>query len=171
MIPPSILEEHFCNARITGAVFGSEGVPLWHGHTKRRATKAQMAALRARYGACGGCGADVWICDGHHRQPVSQGGRTDIDNLMLLCWSCHQKVHRHGWREVPDGRGLYTIAPPERIRYGPARAPDLPPAHGPPDGRPTGPPTKKSVRRTPEARAGPDRTSSDHTEPLFMVES
>ncbi|MYF42462.1 MAG: DUF222 domain-containing protein, partial [Acidimicrobiaceae bacterium] len=132
VIPESVLEEHFCNSAIKGVVFSSEGVPLWHGHTKRRATKAQMNALRARYGACGGCGADMWICDGHHVEPVSRGGRTDIDNMMLLCWACHQKVHHHGWREVPDGRGLYTIEPPERIRHGPARAPDPPPANGPP---------------------------------------
>ena len=132
VIPQSVLEEHFCNAAIKGVVFSSEGVPLWHGHTKRRPTKAQMNALRARYGACGGCGADMWICDGHHVEPVSRGGRTDIDNMMLLCWACHQKVHHHGWREVLDGRGLYTIEPPERIRHGPARAPDPPPANGPP---------------------------------------
>ena len=136
VIPPSVLEEHFCNARIKGVVFSSEGIPLWHGHAKRRATKAQMNALRALYGACGGCGADMWICDGHHREPVSQGGRTDVDNMMLLCWACHQKVHHHGWREVPDGRGLYTIAPPERIRHGPAHAPDPPPVRGSPHQRP-----------------------------------
>ena len=136
VIPPSALEEHFCNARIKGVVFSSEGMPLWHGHAKRRSTKAQMNALRALYGACGGCGADMWICDGHHREPVSQGGRTDIDNMMLLCWVCHQKVHHHGWREVPDGRGLYTIAPPERIRHGPAHAPDPPPVHGSPHQHP-----------------------------------
>ena len=127
VIPRSVLEEHFCNARITGVVFNSEGMPLWHGHAKRRATKAQMSALRARYGGCGGCGANMWICDGHHVEPVSRGGRTDIDNMMLLCWACHQKVHHHGWREVPDGRGLYTIAPPERIRHGPSHGPDPPP--------------------------------------------
>ena len=130
VIPQSVLEEHFCNARINGVVFSSEGMPLWHGHAKRRATKAQMSALRARYGACGGCRANMWICDGHHVEPVSRGGRTDIDNMMLLCWACHQKVHHHGWREVPDGRGLYTIAPPERIRHGPLHGPDPPPVVG-----------------------------------------
>ena len=130
-IPQSVLEEHFCNARIRGVVFSGEGVPLWHGHAKRLATKAQMNALRARYGACGGCGADMWICQGHHIEAVSQGGPTNIDNMMLACWACHQKIHHHGWREVPDGRGLYTIAPPERTRHGPAHAPDPPPAHGP----------------------------------------
>ena len=61
-------------------VFSSEGVPLWHGHAKRLATKAQMNALRARYGACGGCGADMWVCQGHHVEAVSAGGLTNIDN-------------------------------------------------------------------------------------------
>ena len=131
VIPQSVLEEHFCNAAVKGVVFSHKGVPLWHGHTKRLATKAQMNALRARYGGCGGCDANMWICDGHHVEPVSRGGRTDIDNMMLLCWACHQKVHHHGWREVPDGRGLYTIEPPKRIRYGPARAPDPPPPLAP----------------------------------------
>ena len=126
VIPQSVLEEYFCNARIKGVVFSGEGVPLWHGHAKRVATKAQMNALRARYGACGGCGTDMWICQGHHIEPVSAGGPTNIDNMMLLCWACHQKVHHDGWRAVPDGRGLYTIAPPERIRHGPAHAPDPP---------------------------------------------
>ena len=80
VIPRSVLEECFCNARIRGVVFSHAGVPLWHGRTKRLATAAQMSALRALYGACGGCGADMWICDGHHIEPVSRGGRTDIDN-------------------------------------------------------------------------------------------
>ena len=173
VIPQSVLEEHFCNASIRGVVFSSQGVPLWHGHTKRLATKAQMNALRARYGACGGCGADMWICDGHHIRPVSEGGPTNIDNMMLLCWVCHQKVHHHRWRVVPDGRGLYTIAPPEQIRYGPAHAPDPPPPQGP------SPDRLRSVDRT---RAGPsarpaasgDQTRSARREapdaaPLFTL--
>ena len=169
-IPRSVLEEHFCNARIKGVVFSSEGVPLWHGHAKRFATKAQMNALRALYGACGGCGADMWICNGHHVEPASEGGPTNIDNMVLLCWSCHQKVHHHGWQVVPDGRGLYTIAPPVRIRYGPAHAPDRPPVHGPRDGPPVRPPSAKADRPSPAARAGPDRSSSDHADPLFTVD-
>ena len=58
VIPQSVFEEHFCNARITGVVFSSEGVPLWHGHAKRLATKAQMNAvagpLRGLRGLWGG---------------------------------------------------------------------------------------------------------------------
>ena len=172
VIPQSVLEEHFCNARITGVVFSSEGVPLWHGHTKRVATKAQMNALRARYGACGGCGADMWICDGHHIEPVSRGGPTNIDNMMLLCWWCHQKVHHHGWREVPDGRGLYTIAPPERIRHGPAHAPDPPPVHGPPSRHgPGGAGHGRTEQAEPRGSSSmaPNPPSLLQTEPLFTV--
>ena len=169
VIPQSVLEEHFCNARIKGVVFSREGVPLWHGHTKRVATKAQMSALRARYGGCGGCGADMWICQGHHIKPVSQGGPTNIDNMMLLCWACHQKVHHHGWRVAPDGRGLHTVAPPERIRYGPAHAPDPPPTDRPRRSRGS---TRRA--RTPHARPAADRANQTRNpsaraqpEPLF----
>jgi hypothetical protein len=131
VIPPNVLEEHFCNARIVGVVYSSKGVPLWRGPALPRPTKAQMDALIARYGACGGCGEHYAVCQAHHIRPRSQGGPTDIDNLMLLCWGCHDKVHHHGWRVVPSG-DLHTIAPPDRVRYGPARAPDPPPIHGPP---------------------------------------
>ncbi len=132
-IPQTVFEEHMCNSRYRGAVFNSKGIPLWQGHATSSVTDAQKAALTALYGACGGCGAHHGLCDGHHIDPVSRGGPTDIENLMLLCWECHRNVHRHGWRVVPDGRGLYTIEPPDRIRYGPARSPDLPAA---PDSEP-----------------------------------
>ena len=125
-IPRSVFEEHMCNAEITGVAFSHKGVPLWQGPTKRTATPAQMTALRAKYGGCGGCGAHVALCQAHHIKPVSQGGATDITNMMLLCWGCHRKVHHHDWRVVSTG-DTYTIEPPERIRYGPAR----PPAHRP----------------------------------------
>ena len=173
VIPPSVLEEYFCNARIKGVVFSHEGLPLWLSHAKRLATKAQVSALRALYGACGGCGADMWVCQGHHIRPVSQGGPTNIDNMMLLCWACHQKVHHHRWRVVPDGRGLYTIAPPERIRYGPAHAPDPLPAHGPPPPRNTARhPGAGSIARAAPDRADPAGSPSaeaQQPEPLFTL--
>ena len=181
VIPPSVLEEYFCDARIKGVVFSGEGVPLWHGHAKRLATKAQMNALRARYGACGGCGVDMWICQGHHIEPVSEGGATNIDNMMLVCWACHQKIHHHRWRVVPDGRGLYTIAPPERIRHGPAHAPDPPPIHGDPPPRATRnraagsavrPSGEGSEAKAPANRVDPARGPSAQAcqpEPLFTL--
>ncbi len=157
VIPPSVLEEHFCNARIVGIVYSSKGVPLWRGPALPRPTKAQMDALIARYGECPGCGEHYAVCQAHHIRPRSQGGPTDIDNLMLLCWGCHDKVHHHGWRVVPSG-DLHTIAPPERVRYGPARAPGPPPINGPPHSR---------RRRGPPR--GQSQTDDLAVEPLFAI--
>ena len=149
VIPPSVLEEHFCNARIVGVVYSGKGVPLWRGPALPRPTKAQMDALIARYGGCGGCREHYAVCQAHHIRPRSQGGPTDIDNLMLLCWGCHDKVHHHGWRVVPSG-DLHTIEPPERIRHGPAYGPDPPAPHRPRRSRsPSGSPA--ATANTPKA--------------------
>ena len=129
-IPPSVLEKHFCNSPLVGVVYNSKGVPLWRGTTQPRPTKAQIETLIGLYGSCAGCGAHADACQAHHIVPRSRGGPHNIDNLMLLCWFCHDKVHHHGWRVVPNGE-LHTIEPPQHIRHGPARTPD-PPGHDPP---------------------------------------
>ena len=166
-IPQSVLDEHMSNAKITGIVFSDKGVPLWQGHTKQVATDAQKRALTALYGGCGGCGERPVLCQAHHIRPVSQGGPTDITNMMLICWSCHQKVHRHGWRAVRDGRGLYTIEPPDRVHYGPALAPDLLPGHAPdslsvPSHERPGTANMDDTARSepPEAHAGPSGSAA-----------
>lgn len=145
-IPQSVLDEHMCNSRITGIVFSDKGVPLWHGHTKTIATEAQFRALIAKYGGCAGCDAPPLLCQAHHIRPVSQGGATDITNMIPLCWHCHEKVHHHGWKVISDGRGLRTIEPPDRIHHGPAHAPGVPQAHSPPR------------RNEARPRAGPSRS-------------
>ena len=32
----------------------------------------------------------------HHIQPISEGGTHDESNLMSLCVSCHERIHRRG---------------------------------------------------------------------------
>ncbi|MCY3618207.1 MAG: hypothetical protein OXG66_11070, partial [Acidimicrobiaceae bacterium] len=81
-------------------------------------------------------------------------------------------IHHHGWREVPDGRGLYTIVPPERIRHGPARAPDPPPGHRPSPPRAAmppgaGPASTAAPDRAGQAGSSPARAQSP--EPLFTL--
>ena len=124
-LPQSVLEELACNARFTGIVYDRRGRPIWRAHSVRRATKAQRQLLIARDGGCFACGAHPDICDAHHVRPVSQGGATSLDNMVLACWSCHNKIHHFGWQihGPPDRRSLH---PPEAATYGPAHAPDSP---------------------------------------------
>ncbi len=129
-LPASVLEELMCNCAVTGLIYNTEGVPLWRGQTKRRATPGQMRALIAKYGGCFHCGAHPAMCQAHHIKPWWLGGPTDISNLVLACWNCHQRIHHHGW-QIRTHLGQHTLHPPDPVVYGPAHAADPPPTPEP----------------------------------------
>ena len=81
--------------------------------------------LIARDGGCFACDARPDICDAHHVRPVSDGGPTSLDNMVLACWSCHNKIHYFGW-QIHGPPGKRTLHPPDPVTYGPARAPERP---------------------------------------------
>ena len=165
-LPAAVLEELMCNAAITGLIYDTEGVPLWRGQTRRRATEAQIKALIARYGGCFHCGAHPAMCQAHHIKPWSQGGSTDITNMVLACWNCHQRIHHHGWR-ITTRDGKRVLEPPERTHYGPARGPDPPNHHRPP--RPASPPPPPAVQ-PPGALQEPRPRGHSHTiEPTLFT--
>ena len=120
-LPASVLEELMCNCAVTGLVYDTEGVPLWRGKTKRRATPGQMRALIAKYGGCFHCGAHPAMCQAHHIKPWWQGGPTDITNMVLACWNCHQRIHHHNW-QIRTHRGHHTLHPPGPPNHRPAPA-------------------------------------------------
>ena len=122
-LPPTVLEEINCNARLKGAIYDTKGALLWQGYSRRFVTQTQMDALIARYGGCFHCKAHPDMCQAHHIEPVSQGGPTNIDNMVPICWDCHQKVHHYGW-QIHTRDGQHTLHPPNRVHYGPALAPE-----------------------------------------------
>ena len=129
-LPPSVLEELACGARFTGVIYDRSGRAIWRAQPVRRATKAQRQLLIARDGGCFACGADPGICDVHHVKPVSQGGPTRLDNLVLACWQHHTAVHHFGW-QIHGPPGNRTLHPPDPVNHGPAHAPERPMAHRP----------------------------------------
>ena len=103
-LPSSVVERLACGSSWFGLVLSSKGVPMWKGRNVRRATGSQFQALLALYGGCAGCGEpDKLKIQAHHMDPFALGGCTDLDNLLPLCWGCHDKVHEHGWQIT--GRG------------------------------------------------------------------
>ena len=127
-LPESVLEELMDNAAVTGVIWDTNGTPLWQGQAKRTATAAQRKALIARYGGCFHCGAHPAMCDVHHIRPVSQGGPTNIDNMVLVCWTDHQNIHRRRWK-IYTRNGQHTLHPPNRTHHGPAHSPEQPILH------------------------------------------
>ena len=124
-LPRSVLEELACNARFTGVVYDTRGRPIWRAHSVRCATEAQRQMLIARDGGCFACGAHPDVCQAHHVTPVSQGGATSIDNMVLACWGCHNKIHYFNW-QIHGPPGQRTLHPPDSVTYGTAHAPEQP---------------------------------------------
>ena len=171
-LPHAVFEEISCNARLKGAVYDTKGALLWQGYSKRVATEAQLSALIARYGGCFHCKAHPDMCQAHHIEPVSRGGPTNIDNMVLICWDCHQSVHHRGW-QIHTLNGQHTLHPPDRTNYGPARAPEQPILHAPDTENSLDPPIRPGPRFQPPPPRYPaprrpniERTSSTPPERL-----
>ncbi|WHU46023.1 DUF222 domain-containing protein [Gordonia sp. L191] len=86
-----------CDTTITKIMLDPNGVPLSVGQEKRFFTPGQRKALLVRDRGCIKCGAHAGRCQAHHVHHWADGGPTDLDNGCLLCTSCHDDVHHHGW--------------------------------------------------------------------------
>ena len=112
-VPPEVLQRIACDAQLTGLLF-SDGKPLRHGSTVRTATTKQWRALIARDRGCIGCGAEPSRCQAHHITPYARLRRTDIENLVLVCWRCHHNIHDHDW-QVVHRQGKPALEPPDPL--------------------------------------------------------
>lgn len=120
-VPSELARRLCCDAEVS-----VPGLDL--GRTQRVITPALRRALEARDGRCcamPGCDRRHGLA-GHHLVHRAHGGRTDLDNLVLLCAFHHRLVHEGGFTarrragvlEVRDPRGRL-------LRETPHRAPPL----------------------------------------------
>ncbi|MBG6095172.1 HNH endonuclease signature motif containing protein [Nocardioides luteus] len=97
-----------CNADLVPVVLGTNSEILDFGRTARLAHPIQHRALRLRDKCCQAedCDAPAAWTEAHHLKPWSEGGRTDLENMVLLCASDHRRIHdpNYGYERLPDGR-------------------------------------------------------------------
>ncbi|MCG7634682.1 HNH endonuclease [Gordonia McavH-238-E] len=84
------------------------------GRRKRSPNKALVQALFVRDRCCQmpGCGRTRHL-HAHHVRFWSAGGRTDPDNLILLCGSCHRSLHRGEFSITAHGKQRFTFHRPD----------------------------------------------------------
>ncbi len=108
-------------------VLGSDSEILDWGRRKRLFTPAQRLALAERDGGCAMCGLPPGMTKAHHiRWWARDAGPTDLDNGVLLCETCHHRIHDNGWEIQVDGRGVdgrVWFVPPSHVD--PGRVPRL----------------------------------------------
>jgi hypothetical protein len=79
---------------------------------------ARAAWARSR-GSCERCSQRGWL-HLHHRTPVAEGGKHSLENLRLLCSTCHGAVHRDhaAHRACEERRGGDALRPKETVFAG-----------------------------------------------------
>ncbi|MDF3285592.1 HNH endonuclease, partial [Gordonia sp. N1V] len=82
---------------------------------RKAVAPGQRKALLVRDRGCIKCGAHAGRCQGHHLHHWADGGPTDLDNGCLLCSSCHDDVHHHGWGIIMGFDRHPWLIPPASI--------------------------------------------------------
>jgi uncharacterized protein DUF222/HNH endonuclease len=114
-----------CNASIQPIVESADGSVVGVGRASREPSAWMIRQLRHRDRTCTfpGCG-NRRFTHAHHIRWWSRGGRTDLDNLALVCTFHHRLVHEHGWNleRAPDGEVRWFRPGGVRYRAGPLAA-------------------------------------------------
>jgi hypothetical protein len=106
-----------CDAGISRVITDPASIPLDVGRESRTVTAGQWAALVVRDRGCAfpGCTRPAEWCIAHHIVHWADGGRTDLDNLVLLCGYHHRVVHHGGWQVAIAADRRPQFLPPHWI--------------------------------------------------------
>ena len=123
-LPIETVQRLACDANTITVHVDHHGMPLNVGRAQRTATTHQRRALATMYATCAApsCEVNFEQCEPHHIKHWQHGGRTDLANLIPLCFSHHRAVHEGGWQialtprrnaEFTLPNGTKTVVPPK----------------------------------------------------------
>ncbi len=125
-IDPRTAQRLLCDARVQVVAEDHRGDVIGLGRTSREPPPWMLRQLRYRDRGCRfpGCGTGRFT-HAHHVVWWSRGGRTDLDNLLLVCSFHHRLVHEHGWSVTRAPDGVVGWFRPSGVRYraGPSPGP------------------------------------------------
>lgn len=112
------VERLLCNGRIRAVLEDGAGNAIGLGRTSREPPAWMIRQVRHRDRECRfpGCGARRFT-QAHHIVWWRDGGRTDLDNLLLICSFHHRLVHEYGWSVRRDVNGEVRWRRPDGTRY------------------------------------------------------
>jgi hypothetical protein len=99
-----------CDAAKVVMTHDADGSVLDVGRKSRTIPPALRRALVHRDRSCRFPGCGLKFCDAHHIEHWAEGGKTRLDNLLLLCRYHHRLVHEGGIRVklLPNGEPRFT---------------------------------------------------------------
>lgn len=115
-IPIPVIERKVCTGGIRLLVVNDDGDALYLGRSKRLFSPGQKKVLIARAGGrCEfpGCTTPAPFLEAHHARWFERdGGKTDVDNGVMLCSHHHHLIHaKHGRIEIRRWNGDLWFVP------------------------------------------------------------
>jgi len=147
-------------AKVTAAIVDADGKTVEMGCASRTANRHQRRAARAMYRTCchPGCDTPFTDCELHHVVHWEDGGRTELRNLIPLCFRHHHQIHEPGWNVTIDDRRTLTWHQPDgTIEVAPLRPLLTPPEPSTVDH----PPPRRTTRL---GQPPPDRAPPRHSD-------
>jgi hypothetical protein len=113
LIDTETVQRLACDATIVVAIDDDVGHTMYEGRARRFPSDAQRREVMRRDRHCRfpGC-ANVTFTNVHHIVAWKPGGRTDLDNLSLLCVFHHATVHKKGWTMTGNANAELTFSGP-----------------------------------------------------------
>jgi hypothetical protein len=111
-----------CDATVTRVLVDAKSAIVDVGRSQRVVPGATRCALNVRDKGCRwpGCDRTASWTAAHPVVHWTHGGRTDLDNLVLLCHRHHWSVHEGGWQLAVSDSGALITTPPRADARSPA---------------------------------------------------
>ena len=116
-VSPDTIRQLACTAGILPVVMGGRSRIMAVGRKRRLYHSGQRVALALRDGGCAfpGCDRPPGWCEAHHINPWGGGGRTDLDDGVLLCARHHRIIHHTDWDVRLSRDGTPEFIPPRSV--------------------------------------------------------
>jgi hypothetical protein len=126
VIHPETARRLLCTARVQTVLEDARGEVIKLGRMHREPPAWMLRQLTHRDRGCRfpGCG-NRRFAQAHHLTWWSHGGRTELENLALICSFHHKLVHELGWSITRDADGEISWFRPDGIRYRAGPAPPV----------------------------------------------
>lgn len=118
VVPIDTIRRMACDCELHRYFTDPAGHVIDYGRRRRLVSDAQLDLLVIRDHGCRwpGCAMPSAGCDAHHVDHWLDGGTTEPDNLILLCWYHHHLLHDQHWSMQPHGAGHFTLEAPDGRR-------------------------------------------------------
>jgi hypothetical protein len=115
IVPIATIRRMACDCEMHRYLANAAGHIINSGRKRRLVSDVQFDLLLIRDHGCRwrGCNVPAAGCDAHHADHWLDGGETEPDNLVLLCWYHHHLLHEQHWSIQPLGAGHFTLNTPD----------------------------------------------------------